>query len=115
MKEKPISKVYIDLIVIAIGFAGLSYIFKFPYLACISLLAIFSSVNSYLARWVSNNWELFGKFLGKVNTTILLAVFYFGVITPISLVYRLFHKSGPSHTGRWVNSTNLKNDFTKPW
>ncbi|WP_114940731.1 SxtJ family membrane protein [Mucilaginibacter endophyticus] len=38
-------------------------------------------------------WDRVGNFLGTINTTIILFVLYFLVITPIGLVMRLFKKS----------------------
>lgn len=38
-------------------------------------------------------WDRIGNFLGVINTTIILAVLYFLVITPIGLIMRLFKKN----------------------
>ncbi|QEM10669.1 SxtJ family membrane protein [Mucilaginibacter rubeus] len=38
-------------------------------------------------------WDIIGNFLGSINTTIILFVLYFLVITSIGLMMRLFKKS----------------------
>jgi hypothetical protein len=112
---KSISKVYLDLAVITIGFGFLGYGFKFPYLYFFSGLALISGLHPYFARKVSKGWESIGKFLGLINSRVLLTLIFFFFITPLAFFYRLFRKENPASQGKWVNAEHETTDFTKPW
>jgi hypothetical protein len=50
-------------------------------------------------------WLTLAAMLGRLNTLILLTVFYFVVITPLALILRLFRRSilcGPDTPSLWL-------------
>jgi hypothetical protein len=63
------------------------------YLIIISLIfLILGLLNSKLLSPLNNLWIKFGEILGKVIAPIVMAVVYFLILTPISLLVRLFGK-----------------------
>ena len=63
------------------------------YLIIISVIfLILGLLNSKLLSPLNNLWIKFGEILGKVIAPIVMAVVYFLILTPISLLERLFGK-----------------------
>ena len=63
------------------------------YLIIISVIfLILGLLNSKLLSPLNNLWVKFGEILGKVIAPIVMAVVYFLILTPISLLVRLFGK-----------------------
>ena len=63
------------------------------YLIIISVIfIILGLLNSKLLSPLNNLWIKFGEILGKVIAPIVMAVVYFLILTPISLLVRLFGK-----------------------
>ena len=63
------------------------------YLIIISVtFLILGLLNSKLLSPLNNLWIKFGEILGKVIAPIVMAVVYFLILTPISLLVRLFGK-----------------------
>ncbi len=63
------------------------------YLILISVIFLFLGLlNSKLLSPLNNLWIKFGEILGKVIAPIVMAVVYFLILTPISLLVRLFGK-----------------------
>ena len=63
------------------------------YLIIISVIfLILGLLNSKLLSPLNNLWIMFGEILGKVIAPIVMAVVYFLILTPISLLVRLFGK-----------------------
>ena len=63
------------------------------YLIVISVIfLILGLLNSKLLSPLNNLWIKFGEILGKVIAPIVMAVVYFFILTPISLLVRLFGK-----------------------
>ena len=63
------------------------------YLIIISVIfLILGLLNSKLLSPLNNLWIKFGEILGKVIAPIVMAVVYFFILTPISLLVRLFGK-----------------------
>jgi|GEM_PF-5727141 len=114
MNKKPLKKVYIDIFVIICGFTLLGYLFKFPYLYIFSALALLSSIHTKTARWASFGWEKFGKFLGKINSKVLLFFFFIVAIIPISFLYRLFQKKQAVTHSTWKDADDTIN-FSNPY
>ncbi len=65
-----------------------------------------SSVLKFL-KTIWEGWKKFAHILGRIQTVILLTVFYFLILGPVALISRLFGKSfliyrgGNSHT-YWI-------------
>ena len=63
------------------------------YQIIISVIFLFLGLlNSKLLSPLNNLWIKFGEILGKVIAPIVMAVVYFLILTPISLLVRLFGK-----------------------
>ena len=63
------------------------------YLIIISVIFLFLGLlNSKLLSPLNNLWIKFGEILGKIIAPIVMAVVYFLILTPISLLVRLFGK-----------------------
>jgi hypothetical protein len=63
------------------------------YLIIISVIfLILGLLNSKLLSPLNNLWIKFGEILGKIIAPIVMAVVYFLILTPISLLVRLFGK-----------------------
>ncbi len=63
------------------------------YLIIISVIfIILGLLNSKLLSPLNNLWIKFGEILGKIIAPIVMAVVYFLILTPISLLVRLFGK-----------------------
>ncbi len=63
------------------------------HLIIISVIFLFLGLlNSKLLSPLNNLWIKFGEILGKVIAPIVMAVVYFLILTPISLLVRLFGK-----------------------
>lgn len=54
------------------------------------LLAIVLILNDKLLAPLNVGWMLLGQLLGKFMTPIILAIFFFGIITPISVSMKIF-------------------------
>ena len=83
-----------SVLVIAIGFLVLFFIFKIKIFILVSLLVLLLSVMSDLIMdgitWV---WFKIAEILGWINARILLAVVFFIILFPISLMARLLNKT----------------------
>ena len=63
------------------------------YLIIISIIfLILGLLNSKLLSPLNSFWIKFGELLGKIIAPIVMAVIYFFILTPISLIVRLFGK-----------------------
>ena len=56
------------------------------------IFLILGLLNSKLLSPLNNLWIKFGEILGKIIAPIVIAVVYFLILTPISLLVRLFGK-----------------------
>ena len=56
------------------------------------IFLILGLLNSKLLSPLNNLWIKFGEILGKIIAPIVMAVVYFLILTPISLLVRLFGK-----------------------
>ena len=63
------------------------------YLIIISIIfLILGLLNSKLLSPLNSLWIKFGELLGKIIAPIVMAIIYFFILTPISLIVRLFGK-----------------------
>ena len=63
------------------------------YLSFISLIfLILGSINSKLLSPLNKAWIRFGEILGKVIAPIVMGLVYFVILTPVSLLVRIFGK-----------------------
>ncbi|HWY12594.1 MAG TPA: SxtJ family membrane protein [Bacteroidia bacterium] len=82
------------VLVIAIGFLVLFFVFKIKIFVLISLLVLLLSVISDLCMngitWI---WFKISEILGWINSRILLGMVFFIILLPISLFARLLNKT----------------------
>lgn len=57
------------------------------------LLVLLGGVAPQLLRPLHTGWMWIGHVLGWINTRILLSIVFFGLITPIGLIFRLMGKN----------------------
>jgi len=63
------------------------------YLIIISIIfLILGLLNSKLLSPLNSFWIKFGELLGKIIAPVVMAIIYFLILTPISLIVRLFGK-----------------------
>jgi Saxitoxin biosynthesis operon protein SxtJ len=86
------------MLVIATGLLVLHLVFKWPALlyaaVIVGLVGVFSDLLSRQVTWL---WFKLAEGLGWVNSRILLAVVFFGVLLPVALLARLFGKNAMRH------------------
>lgn len=82
------------VLVIAIGFLVMFFVFKIKIFVLVSILVLLLSVMSDLCMdgitWV---WFKIAEILGWINSRILLAAVFFAILLPISLLARLLKKT----------------------
>lgn len=85
---------YKTLLVIVIGFAVLSFVFKLDMLLWIGLgIGILGLISNFLAEWVEKLWILLGKALGYIVPNIIMTLIFYGLLFPMAVLYRLFRKN----------------------
>ena len=57
-----------------------------------STFLILALLNSKILSPLNSIWIKFGEYLGKIIAPIVMAIIYFVILTPISLIVRLFGK-----------------------
>ena len=56
------------------------------------IFLILGLINSKILTPLNKGWVKFGEFLGKIIAPIVMAVVYFVVLTPLSIIVRVFGK-----------------------
>lgn len=89
--------------------------FKFVALGLGPLLLILGVGMPKLLIWPCRVWMKFGLLLSKITTPIILAVIYFGVITPMGTIRRIFGSNplgrrGPVRTSYWDDYDRRQSD-----
>ena len=83
----------------------------------ISLIFLFLGIfNSKILTPLNKVWIKFGLFLGNVISPIVMAIIFFGVVTPTVIVLRLFKKDvlklkKNNSNSYWIEKDNSKNDM----
>lgn len=67
------------------------------------------------AKHFADKWMKLGKFLGDINATILLSVFYILLLLPMAFLKKLFAKSNKQTQTTWLDVQEEKINFDKPW
>ena len=57
-----------------------------------SIFLLLGLLNSKILSPLNSIWIKFGEHLGKIIAPIVMAIIYFAILTPISLIVRLFGK-----------------------
>ncbi|MBI5056561.1 MAG: hypothetical protein HZB61_08105 [Nitrospirae bacterium] len=101
----------------------LHYLFDKPFLIYISLILLIASLlfANLFSKFV-HVWFKLGHFMGGITTKIIITFIFFAVLTPVSFLYRIFHrnplilkriKTSSYFTTR--NYTYSPSDFKKNW
>ena len=104
-------------LLIIILFVFLPYIFHSEIrLVPIYISAIISSISlisPYSLKLPYKAWIRLGDLLGKVNSRIILAVFFYIIITPVSLAKRIFNILGRKSlkVSYYDKTLNIKSNF----
>jgi predicted membrane protein len=83
----------------------------------ISLIFLFLGIfNSKILTPLNKVWMKFGLFLGNVISPIVMAIIFFGVVTPTGLVLKLFKKDvlklkKNNSSSYWIEKDNSNNDM----
>jgi len=72
---------------------------------------------------ISYYWLYFAEKIGKLNSTIILTIVFFFILSPIAFFYRLFHKKQYARYNKdtelsyfeKINKGIVKRDFLKQW
>ena len=85
-----------------------------------SIFLILGLANSKLLSPLNLIWFKFGLFLGKIVSPVVMGIIFFFVITPISLILKIFRKDvlnlkKNNKNSYWIEKTepksNMKNQF----
>jgi hypothetical protein len=105
MNAKEQLKAYKSIVTMVIGFLVLFLLFKKTVLLYLAVgVFLVSALSPVAAEFVYKWWMKLAMLLGKINSTILLTLIFFVLLTPIAWLYRLFNK----------DPLQLKKNFNKP-
>jgi len=115
---------YKDLLVIVVGFCLIGLLLLKGYGKPVGqyfiygalILGVISIFSERVTSWVTTGWQYFGKFLGKINSTILLGVIFILLVSPMAILKRLTSKEKLNHQdSNWTDAENQTVNFEKPW
>lgn len=74
---------------------------------------VFRQAGSGLMR----GWSGFGRMLNRIVSPVVLGVAYFGILTPVALLYRLFVRKEKKVNTSFIerNHDYFPTDFENPW
>ncbi|MCX7816193.1 MAG: SxtJ family membrane protein [Syntrophales bacterium] len=86
-------------------------------------LLMINTFNNRLARIIAQWWISAMRTLGRINTTIVLSLIFYFVLTPIAFLFRLAHREKTDHFLRnskesyfeIVDKHFTAPDFERPW
>jgi hypothetical protein len=124
MRERQsVLKTYETIVVLAFVSLAAGLWFRQPVCLYVALTLLFLVLFlKKAASWVAWVWLQFARFLGTINTNIILTLIFFLILTPLAFCYRLFHgdfmsiKQKPQ-TSNWHprDHTYTKSDLEKAW
>ena len=111
-----------SLLVIAVGFIIFYLIYDQLWLLAPVALCAAGAGYGPLGHRIHQGWMRLAKILGWINSRILLSVLFFVILTPVSLLARLFGKSSYRKTqGTGTTQFETRNhrfnreDLLHPW
>lgn len=100
---------------IAIGFMILYIFSQAEWMFCLSaVLALISVLSPYLNRKIDYAWMKLAYVLGLFMPKIVLSLFFFVILTPISFLSRLITRKDPLKLRKGYQSTFIEVDKTFP-
>jgi predicted membrane protein len=89
----------------------ISVVFHLRYCVVAAIvLIVLCALSSWFARAISNLWTEFFKGVQFVVSKIVLAIMFYLIVTPIAVLFRIFHKN---HLALRDNSSTLWKDTQK--
>jgi hypothetical protein len=58
-----------------------------------TLLLIGAAAGSRINAIIAASWMKFSKIIGKINSSILISLVFFVILTPVSALFRLFNRA----------------------
>lgn len=113
-----INQEYKTILVLVIGFTIISFIFKLKVLFYFSIGVLFISIiSNRSAKNISKLWMGIGKYIGAINSKIILSIFFVFILIPLSYLKKIF---GPRPKQKKnTNWVRVKEDetinFNDPW
>ena len=68
----------------------------------VAILILLTALTPNLLKPVRKVWLLIGHILGVINSTVILSIIYFIIISPIALIRRLFSSKNKENKTSWV-------------
>ncbi len=84
---------------------------------CISVIFFFLGIfNSKLLTPINKLWIKFGLLLGQIVSPVVMAIIFFGIVTPTGLILRIFGKdilklNKNNSNSYWENKDNSNNNM----
>ncbi len=110
------------VLVITLGFIGLSYVFGTEVLLYIGIgIGAVGALTSFTAKYISLAWYKLGEVLGLINGTILLTVLFFIFLVPMGMIYRWTKKNALNMKDREATLFKVRDhqftakDLQDPW
>ena len=118
--EKKSSRV--SVLVLSMALLILSVIFDWRWATFLALIVgICGILSSFLSRLIENGLNLVTKVSGYIIRTLLLAILFYLILFPVSILYRLFNKDTLMLYSKYdshfieINKDFEKETFEKPW
>ena len=113
-----INQEYKTILVLVIGFTIISFIFKLKGLFYFSLgVLLISIISNRIAKQIAKLWMDVGKYMGAINSKIILSVFFVFILIPLSYIKRMFGRAPKKNKN--TNCIRVKEDetinFNDPW
>lgn len=109
-------KTYITNIVLASGLIIISLLFKIQWLVYVAIaVLVLTALSKTIAEWIALAWMGFGKVLGKINSTIILSIFFLCILFPTSVLKKILSKTKKKETSKWIDINSEQINFFKPW
>ena len=71
------------------------FAFKLKFLLVMALLLLIGSAfETRIAAMIAKGWLRFADIIGRINSRIILSIVFYLILTPLAILYRLFHKGG---------------------
>ena len=85
-------KVAETILILSLASIIIGFIFEIRYCFAISAFFLLAYLIAYrICFWITRIWLEFSEVLGGLMTRLLLSLCFYLVLTPISLIYRLFN------------------------
>ncbi|MCK5584094.1 MAG: hypothetical protein KAI33_09890 [Elusimicrobiales bacterium] len=111
--------------ILSAAFMILYLLFARKWIFYIAAILLLLSILDKLAisKFIAKLWVSFGKWIGEINTKIILSIVFYFILTPVAFLYRFFNKEKIKHFKEDSKTSffeNLKTgnyekrDFEKP-